>query len=165
MTYFYSLILYSPKTNNDLSFAPADVVLEVKEAGRAMNYGLLVGELLGVDTAKAIDLLTEVEHMTMFLADDDSDTPKLLLDADIAELLNVFLQSLAALNDAIDEQGFPKGPGGHTLANSAHVQRSEDGRLYIAGEYRDLLELRSDIIHLCRFFQFAIDHGFWLKIE
>jgi hypothetical protein len=132
-----------------------------------VNHGLLVGELLGVDTAEAIEILDALERAYNIYQDyfpEREPLEKLIYPEDTLILYKTFSETLALLNEALDEDGRPKGISGAQLAASPLIETDASGHLSTRSHHLSLLELKVRLDELCRFLQIAIDHSTVIKL-
>ena len=98
----------------------------LQDAGRVFSHGLLVGDMLGLDTAAAQQTLDTVYHLP-------DDLPRLFLEDAIAVLQASYRGIAQALAAALDDDGRPAGQGGARLAASPHIAADAQGRLQVRG--------------------------------
>lgn len=157
MPYAYSDLAFwvSPDREPDPALLPppsSGIPSRLEGAGRRLNYGLLAGELLGVEVEAARRLIEDVDRLPDTIA-------HLFVEEDLALLIDTFNRVRAALAAAVDNDGLPVGEGGALLAAHPLVQQSDDGRLAFRSQRVDLADLRSDLALLVRFLTWAVDHG------
>ena len=128
------------------------------EAGLLLNHGLLVAELLEVDT--------EAAAATLELAEGGPEGLIRALDEEDAGLLAPFFDEVAqSLQNALDPAGLPQGSAGSLLAASPLVTTDEPGRLILRSHRLPLIELRDRLPTLARYLRFAADHGLWALFD
>jgi len=122
------LELWAPPTADGRPLRPAPssgVPARVEDAGRVFSHGLLVGDILGIDTEAAQQAIDTVYNLP-------DDLPRLFLEDAIAVLHATYSRIAAALAAALDD-GRPVGEVGARLAASPYVATHDDGRLHIRG--------------------------------
>jgi len=157
MPYAYSDLEFweSPDHPPDASRLPpmsTEVPVRLTQAGRSLNFGLLVGEILGIDTRAAQYIIEDIDKLPESIA-------HVFLEEDLAVLLDVFSQVSSALAAAIDLNGHPQGDQGQILVEHSLIGQSDEGRLFFHSQRVDLADLQFDLDVLCRFLIWAIDHA------
>ncbi|MCU0837090.1 MAG: hypothetical protein MUE49_00020 [Rhodospirillales bacterium] len=120
----------------------------LEDAGRVFSHGLLIGDLLGLDTKPAQDALDTVYGLP-------DDLPRLFLEDAIALLHDQFLSVAAALAEALDD-GRPVGEGGARLTASPFITADSEGRLRVQSTRFPLSLLLFRINELCAILKDAI---------
>jgi hypothetical protein len=110
---------------------PAGVPPELPAGGPLLSYGLLLGEILGVDTAEAVDTLAVATRATALRRQTDEDAERLLFGDDLPVLRDTFAAIEKAAAPAIDGDSRPAGPAGERIARSEHVALDEHGQAFI----------------------------------
>lgn len=157
MPYAYSDLAFwvSPDHEPDPALLPpasSGLPSRLEGAGRTLNYGLLAGELLGVDVEDAGRVIEDVDRLPDSIA-------HLFVEEDLTLLIDTFNRVRDALVAAVDNDGRPVGEGGALLAAHPLVQQMDDGRLAFRSQRVDLADLRVDLELLVRFLAWALDHG------
>lgn len=122
------LELWAPPTADGGSRRPAPspgVPERLEDAGRVFSHGLLVGDILGVDTKAAQEALDTVYNLP-------DDLPRLFLE-DAIEQLRATYRAIAAALAAALQDGRPVGKGGERLAASPHIATDDEGRQHVLG--------------------------------
>jgi hypothetical protein len=161
MPYAYSdLVLWSPETrssqpdDDDVDGAPGRLV----GAGRTLNHGLLLGALLGVPTARAEEIIADVDSLP-------SDVPRLFLENDLAEMIATYRGVHSRLGEAIDDEGRPVGGKGAALAASGRLAQDDQGRLFVRTGHVSLADLVADLARLSSFLEAAVASGLLVMKE
>ncbi len=132
------------------------VPVRLAQAGRTLNFGLLIGEILSIDTEDARRRIEDVDMLPDSIA-------HVFLEEDLALLLAVFSQVATALADAVDSDGRPAGEKGQTLAEHPLIGQSGEGRLFFYSQHVDLADLRFDLDRLCDFLAWAVGHSLLVR--
>jgi hypothetical protein len=157
MPYAYSDLEFweSPDHPPDVSRLPpmsTGVPVRLRQAGRSLNFGLLVGEILGIDTQVAQPIIEDIDRLPDSIA-------HVFVEEDLTVLLEVFSQVSSALAAAVDSKGHPQGDQGQILVEHPLIGQSDEGRLFFHSQRVDLADLQFDLDCLCRFLIWAIDHA------
>jgi hypothetical protein len=132
----------------------------VEQAQVTINHALLVGELLGVDTAPATEALWEVRRADARLREEfpgfEGNGMRLIAD-DQRVLDDVLGQVADALAGAIDEHGRPVGDSGRRLAASPLLAADDDGALRVVSRRLPLSELAPRIATVRRLLERALE--------
>jgi hypothetical protein len=133
------------------------VPVRLAQAGRTLNFGLLAGEILGIDIEDARRVIEDVGMLPDSIA-------HVFLEDDLDLLLSVFKRVRGALAEAVAEDGRPVGDKGRQLAAHPLVEQPDEGRLSFRSQHVDLADLRFDLDRLCAFLDWAIQHGLLVQM-
>jgi hypothetical protein len=152
MPHSSSLVLTTPEAYRDgrpdAGPLPPGIPPVFEDGSRVLSYGLLLGEVLGVDTGPAVELLELSARATALRRELEPDVDRILYGDDLAVLRDALRATADAGEPAIDEHGRPRGELGERLAGSDHVRIDEHGQALI-GTRRirvgDLLDRAGDL--------------------
>ena len=150
-----ALTLYRP---GELPDVPAEVPRMLVEGALLLNHGLLIAELLGLDTREAqeaVDIVgrASTEELSAYHEDD-------------AEILaRLFKLVVDRLEEAIASSGVPTGPLGDRLVASPLMMRDSEGRLLFKSHRLPVSELRRRLPDLNRMLSFAAESNWWIRVE
>lgn len=141
----------------------ADLVLtapagsrRIERANVALNHGLLIGELLGIqirDAQRALDAVGNRED------------PVIRPD-EVATLRETYRGASAALDLAITRDGAPApSPSGERLRGSDLLETAASGELVIAHRHVPLTRLRAELAEIDRVLDDALAPGAALRLE
>jgi hypothetical protein len=140
----------------------ADLVLtapagsrRIERANVALNHGLVIGELLGIQIRDAQRVLDAVH---------DREEPVLQAD-EVATLRETYRAARAALDLAITPAGAPAGQPGEALRASDLLETAPSGELVLAHRHVPLTRLRAELADLDRVFADALAPGAALRLE
>jgi hypothetical protein len=157
--YAYSLLLTTPEAYQagelDPGPLPADVPAVFPEAAPMVSTGLLLGEVLGIDTTDAVEALDVATRATVLRRETDDDAERLLFDDDLEVLRDTFADIAAAASAAIDADSRPTGEAGERLKDSEHVSLDEAGQAFIGTRRIRVADLADGLPDLVRF----LDHA------
>lgn len=163
MAHRHSLLLTAPEAYQaghlDPGPLPAGVPPEFPDAAAVVSGGLLLGEILGVDTADAVQTLEVATRATALRRETDEDAERLLFDDDLTVLRDTFDAIAAVAASAVDADGRPAGRAGDRLVQSEHVSLDEDGRAFIGTRRIRVADLADRISDLVRFLDAAARNG------
>lgn len=150
------LAVTSPRPD-DAGTADAPPALE--QPGIVVNHAILVAEILGVDTASALDLVNAIGDLP-------SPLPRVFTLED-QEVMTAFLEQLVtALDETVDAAGRPAATAtGQTLAESEHVRTESDGSLTIRSRSFALADLRTAVAHALEIFRYAHQHDLLVRVD
>jgi hypothetical protein len=155
----YSLLLTTPEAYQagglDPGPLPPDVPAAFPEAAPLVSAGLLLGEILGVDTAEAVEVLAVAARATAIRREADGDAERLLFDGDLEVLRDTFAEIAAAAPAAVDDRGRPAGAAGGRLAASEHVSLDAAGQAFVSTRRIRAADLADRLPDLVRF----LDHA------
>ena len=157
--YAYSLLLTTPAAYQagelDPGPLPADVPAVFAEAAPVVSTGLLLGEILGVDTREAVEALEVATRATAIRRETDADAERLLFEGDLEVLRSTFADIAAAASAAIAADGRPAGAAGERLSASDHVSLDAAGQAFISTRRIRVADLADRLPDLVRF----LDHA------
>ena len=157
MPYWYSNLEFwgSPDHSPDIALLPpasSGVPARFEQAGRTLNFGLLAGELLGINIEDAQRMIDDVDMLPESIA-------HVFLKEDIALLLDVLTRVRDTLGGAVDSEARPLGEKGRSLAEHPLIGHSSEGELFFRSQHVDLADLRADLDRMCAFLAWANGHG------
>jgi hypothetical protein len=145
----------APSSGAPLGDLPPGIPAHYPRADRYLNDAVLVAEALGIPTLAAT---TTFERLA-----DQGDSAR--YDELDAEVLARFAAEMAAvLDQAVDEDGRPRGPLGEQLAAAECVERWDD-RLVLRWGHETLADLRAELPELAAFLRHAADQRLHLVVE
>jgi hypothetical protein len=161
MAMYLDLALTVPRGEPDAHpiSPPPGVPTRLQNMGKALNDGILIAEILGVDALEArlcIDGVWELFDLVPAPCFTDDDLPILLA------WLNPVVQGLA---EGLDEDGRAAGPVGNAFLHSAVVAADADGTLRIRSRYKPLRTLREELKDLLCMVDWAIQSALWIQME
>jgi hypothetical protein len=164
--YAYSLTLTTPSAyadgRLDAGPLPDGISGRFAEAAPLVNYGLLAGEALGVDTAPALELLDEVNRSAEIRRETDPDAAALLSEGDVVLLRDVLAAAAEALAAALDRDGHLVGAPGERLLSHEHVHLDEHGRAVLGTRGPLAVEIAERLPDLVRFLTVAADRELYV---
>jgi hypothetical protein len=167
--YAYSLTLTTPGAYADGRIdsgpLPTGITGRFTEAAPVVNYGLLAGEALGVDTAAALELLDEVNRSAAIRREADPEAVPLLSDGDVTLLRDVLSAVAQRLAAALDRDGHPVGADGERLASHADIHLDEHGRAVLGTRGPLAVEIAERLPDLVRFLTVAADRELYVVME
>jgi hypothetical protein len=137
---------------------PPEVPETFDNAGLLINHSLLAAEILGLDFG---ELMWRLEAVWAVPAE----VLRAFDEEDAQVMDELFGRIEAALGEALDEEGAPRGEGGSLLAASPRLGRDREGRLYFHSHRLEARDLQQALGPFRRFLRFAAEHGLWLRVE
>jgi hypothetical protein len=157
------LLLTAPRTSGESDAhpisPPSGVPTRLQDMGKALNDGILLSEVLGVDALEArlcIDRVWQLFDLVPSPCFTDDDLPVLLA------WLEPVVQGLA---EGLDEYGRAAGPVGDALLHSDAVEADAAGTLRVRGRYAPLRNLRADLKDFSCMVDWAIQSALWIQME
>ena len=162
MPFSYALRLMTVPTGpgpvTALPARPAGVPETWEKAGLLINHSLLTAEILGIDTSELgwrLDAIWAVPAEVLRAFDEE--------DARVMDEL--FGRVEAALGEALDGEGAPRGTAGARLAASDYLRLDATGRLLFVSQRLAARDLHQTLGPFRTFLRFAAEHGLWLRVE
>lgn len=162
MSLSYSLRLMTvptgPGAAAPLPPRPAGVPEVWENAGLLINHSLLTAEILGID---ASELTWRLEAVWAVPAE----VLRAFDEEDALEIAALCGRLEAALGEALDGEGAPRGELGARLAASPHLTIDRAGRLTFKSHHLAASDLRRQLDPFRRFLRFAASERLWLRVE
>ena len=160
----YSLRLRGQRTTSrtpdPLPPLPRDVPEDLMEAGRYINYSLLLAETFGMDTTEALETVNGCFNLMIEL-----DCEGAFDHEDAADLAPFLEEVTTRLKAAFGSQDQPTNMDGQRLLASGWIERDGYGALRSRARGHRLSEILENLYSLTRMFRFAAEHKLWLMME
>jgi hypothetical protein len=167
--YAYGLTLTTPGAYADGAIdagpLPGEMSGRFAEAAPLVNYGLLAGEALGVDTTPALELFDEVNRSAEIRRETDPDAVALLSDGDVTLVRDVLAAVAERLTAALDRDGHPVGARGEQLTSHEHVHLDDRGRAVLGTRGPLAVEIAERLPDLVGFLTAAADRDLYVVMQ
>ena len=154
-----------PNSFEPLPPLPDDVWAYVIDAGRYINYSLLLAEIFGINAAEASETISGCTVGDPAIAEMVDDLTVGFHYEDAAELAPFLEHVTARLDAALDRDDQPTNVDGLRLVAAEWVERDDFGRLRSRARGHLVSEIHHYLYHLTNMFRFAASNKLWVIAE